>query len=120
FQQPVFRQFPGPQNWVPPQVGWPPQNFLSYQHQAAPYYVLPPSQSAYSTRDVSMDPSSSFRGSSQPPAAFPNPADPPNLKMTFPDGYAPTQAGSVEWLTDKKHEYARTSDARLWRISLER
>ncbi|KAI3552365.1 hypothetical protein CSPX01_00114 [Colletotrichum filicis] len=141
FQQPAFRQYPELQNWVPPPVGWPPQNFLSYQHQAAPYYVLPPSQSAYSTRDVSMDPSSSFRGSSQPPAAFRNPADPPNLKsrgpatlfsdqkgdwyintnkVTFPDGYAPTQAGSVEWLTDKKHEWARTSDARLWRISLER
>ncbi|KAF0319001.1 hypothetical protein GQ607_013810 [Colletotrichum asianum] len=149
FQQPVHRQFPGPQNWMqpqmgsppqigwPPQMGWPPQDFVSYQQRAAPPYMLPPSQSAYSTRDVSMDPSSSFRDSSQPAAAFQAAREPPNLKhigrvvlkqnadgewrldsykVFFPDGRTPPQPIQVDWETDGLNHYARTFDRRLWRV----
>ncbi|KAH0421173.1 hypothetical protein CcaCcLH18_13591 [Colletotrichum camelliae] len=140
FQQPMYRQFPGPQNWMQPPMGWPAQEFVSYQQQAAPFYVLPASQSPYSTRDVSMDPSGSFRGSSQPPLAMQTATEPPNLKsrgrvllqqnmngawhlgtfkVSFPDGRIPTPAGQVDWETDGLNEYARTRDGRLWRVALE-
>ncbi|KAK2756595.1 hypothetical protein CKAH01_17175 [Colletotrichum kahawae] len=140
FQQPMYRQFPGPQNWVQPPMGWPTQEFVSYQQQAAPFYVLPASQSPYSTRDVSMDPSGSFRGSSQPPLAIQTATEPPNLKsrgrvllqqgmngawylgtykVSFPDGRIPAPAGQVDWVTDGLNDYARTMDGRLWRVALE-